>query len=177
MLENNLLVHELQLGSQLSQSVHSGRRADFSLMLAMLSDDVREHSQFLLPVSEKTTPEESEEKLRKRFQLPEPAPLAIKDPQEIKKFNQAHFILEQRLADLHLENTLKPLPLSMHDDVNYIEPEILANTSIHCQRRYQQATKKPGLLAKATTFDAKAWLAGIEKTLVSAPMVTNHNNA
>jgi len=177
LVENNVLIHELQLGTQLSQSVQHGRRADFSLMLAMLSDDIREHSQFLLPHSEVENNEESEQKLRKYFQLPKPAPLAIQNTQDIKKFNQAHFILEQRVADLHLQNTLLPLPLALRDDVKYIEPEILANTSMHTQRRYKKETQGNSLLNKVASFNAKAWLASIEKTLVKAPMVTNHSIA
>ena len=48
-LPDNILLHELQLGEQLNDSVVQARRADFSLMLAMLAEDVREQSQFVLP--------------------------------------------------------------------------------------------------------------------------------
>ena len=51
----SVLLHELQLGEQLNESVVQARRADFSLMLAMLTADVREQSQFLLPQAEETT--------------------------------------------------------------------------------------------------------------------------
>lgn len=178
-VENNVLVHELQLGTQLSQSVHSGRRADFALMLAMLSDDVREHSQFHLPHTETTENEINDKKLRQRFQLPEPTPLAVQDPQEIAKYNQAKLVLEKRLADLHLQNILSPLPLSIRDDASYIESEIINNTSIHCQRRYKKQSDKDkeGLFNKVAQFNAKAWLSGIEKSLLDSPMVTSHSSA
>ena len=51
----NVLLHELQLGEQLNESVEQTRRADFSLMLAMLAEDVREQSQFLLPKTQEIT--------------------------------------------------------------------------------------------------------------------------
>ena len=82
---NDILVHELQLGEQLNESVHSERRSDFSLMLAMLTEDVKAHSQFTLPLSQIPEKSTSSEQLRKHFQLPDEAPLALKNVEEIKK--------------------------------------------------------------------------------------------
>jgi hypothetical protein len=70
------LLHELQLGEQLNECVHQSRRSDFSLMLAMLCDDVREQSQFILPKSapidgtSTDIKEVNNKTLRKHFDLP-----------------------------------------------------------------------------------------------------------
>jgi len=70
-LKSEILLHELQLGEQLNESVHQARRADFSLMLAMLCDDVREQSQFILPKSEINSADQAvdnNEVLRQHFE-------------------------------------------------------------------------------------------------------------
>jgi hypothetical protein len=177
LIENNLLINEIQLDSKLSSSIHQGRRADFALMLAMLSEDVREHSQFLLPQSEQSANEVSEEQLRKQFQLPEPAPLAVKSPEDIKKFNQAQLVISHRIADLHLHNTLLPPPLHLRNDANYIAPEILENTSVHCQRRYKTKAKQNEILANSQLFNAKAWITTIENTAHSIARSNVHSIA
>ena len=88
------LLHELQLGEQLNECVHQSRRSDFSLMLAMLCDDVREQSQFILPKMppiDGTSTEKSpvtDQVLRKHFDLPEAAPLGLKNIEQINQYNQ-----------------------------------------------------------------------------------------
>lgn len=42
-IRNEFLVDEMQLGSRLNEDIHSQNRADFALMLAMLSTDVIDH--------------------------------------------------------------------------------------------------------------------------------------
>ena len=90
------LLHELQLGEQLNESVVQTRRADFSLMLAMLADDVREQSQFLLPQTPETTPADvTNIALRKQFNLPEKPALALTTLDDVKQFNQVHNIVDK----------------------------------------------------------------------------------
>lgn len=70
------LVHELQLGNSLNQCVRESRRADFALMLALLTDDVREHSEFMVPQTVESETHVDTETLRKHFELPETPSLA-----------------------------------------------------------------------------------------------------
>ncbi|MFT5634990.1 MAG: hypothetical protein ACI89T_000421 [Cognaticolwellia sp.] len=168
-LSNDILVHELQLGEQLNQSVHHARRSDFSLLLAMLTDDVRAHSQFTLPLSqipEKTT---SAEQLRKYFQLPDEAPLAVKDFADISSYNQASLIEKQQLEDLRLANILNPKPLAFRDDVKHINQQVMTNTSLYCQQKNQDIslTQTP----PRADFNAMAWLAAVQTTIVKAPLM------
>jgi len=168
-LSNDILVHELQLGEQLNESVHHQRRSDFSLLLAMLTDDVRAHSQFKLPLSqvdEKTT---SSEQLRKYFQLPNEAPIALNDLEDIPTFNQAGMIKNQQLSQLRLTNTLNPKPIVFRDDAKHIDQQILTNTSLYCQQKYQQ--KSLAQTSKRSDFNANAWLAAVQQTIVKAPLM------
>ncbi len=168
-LSNDILIHELQLGEQLNESVHHERRSDFSLMLAMLTDDVRAHSQFKLPLTttaEKTT---TSEQLRKYFQLPDEAPLALKNLDGIHSFNQAGLIEQQQLDHLRLANTLNPKPLAFRDDAKYINAQVMTNTSLYCQQKHQQ--KSPTQPQQRDEFNVNAWLTTVQNTIVKAPLI------
>ncbi len=65
-LRDVMLVDELQLGPSLNHAVNSGSRAEFALLLAMLSDDVCDAPQFSDPIK----PSPHKEDLRARFGLP-----------------------------------------------------------------------------------------------------------
>jgi len=168
-VENNILVHEIQLGEQLNESVHNKRRSDFSLMLAMLADDVRTHSQFLVPKTESTEKTTTDNILRKELNLPPSEPLAITSLENIPDFNQANLIVENRQKDLHLCNALSPKPLAFRDDSQHIVHDVIANTSLYCQQQYKKdmfSSKDPQRLA----FNAKAWLNTVQETIVKSPL-------
>ena len=189
---SNALLHELQLGEQLNESIEQTRRADFSLMLAMLAEDVREQSQFLLPKTEEVTAANlSNVALRKQFNLPDKAALALTKPTDVKLFNQAETIADNDLTNIHLTNAMMPKPLAFRDDKKHIETQVLENTSLFTQLKHKQvakayqaqcnqipqsqsdsasiATDEP--LSQSLNFDAKAWLDGIQQSLVKAPLL------
>ncbi|MGB1262156.1 MAG: VC2046/SO_2500 family protein [Cognaticolwellia sp.] len=168
-LSNDILVDELQLGEQLNESVHSARRADFSLLLAMLTDDVRAHSQFKLPQTQAAEKNTTSEQLRKSFQLPEVAPLALQTLEDIKAFNQAELVEQQQMQALRLVNTLQPKALAFRDDARHIEQDILTNTSLYCQQKVQQESSTP--TEQRAEFNVNAWLAAVNTTRVKAPIL------
>ncbi|MFD2166895.1 VC2046/SO_2500 family protein [Thalassotalea euphylliae] len=165
MLENNLLIHEHQLGETLSKCIHQERRADFSLMLAMLTDDIREHSEFLLPEhAPDTTDDETTSSLRKAFDVPAPQDLGLKSPEHIGRFNQAELVENQFLDTVRLTQVLSPNPLSFRDDSNFINSQIIENTSLHCQRRL-----KGGVSVDKMDLNANAWLKAIKSQRQDQP--------
>lgn len=168
-LSNDILVDELQLGEQLNESVHQQRRSDFSLLLAMLTDDVRAHSQFKLPRSQVDEKTSSTAQLRKYFQLPNEAPIALKNVEEIRTFNQASLIENQQLEQLRLANTLNPKPIAFRDDAKHIEQQVLTNTSLYCQQKYQQ--KSLAQTSQRADFNANAWLAAVQTTIAKEPLM------
>jgi hypothetical protein len=168
-VEDNLLIHELQLGEQLGKCVHSQRRSDFSLMLAMLTQDVREHSQFFVPQTENIQPEVDDAALRKSFNLPDKPALSIRTNEEIPRFNQAELIQDNRLNELHLLNALRPSPIGFRDDKNHITSDVMANTSLYCQTQHQakqQNQASDELINKRLSFDAKGWITSIQAAMV-----------
>lgn len=66
----NLLVNDSQLGDSLNQAVHQGRRGDFGLLLALISEDARD-----LPRINEPKNEQGEPDWRRYFDLPAANPL------------------------------------------------------------------------------------------------------
>lgn len=165
-LHNDILIHEQQLGDQLGESVHQERRSDFSLLLAMLTDDVRAHSQFKHPQTIREEKVTTTQILRKEFQLPDEAPLALKHVDELRVFNQAELIQTASLEQIKLSDVLNPKALAFRDDVKHIEQQVMSNTSLYCQRKRQQ--EQPNTRAE---FNANAWLSAVNTAIVKAPLM------
>ncbi|MFB0981783.1 MAG: VC2046/SO_2500 family protein [Alteromonadaceae bacterium] len=172
-VDSQILVHELQLGEQLNESVHSARRADFSLLLAMLSDDVQSHSQFFLPKTVTNVKNTNDATLRKEFELPENAPLSLDENHTTSIFNQAELIQNNNLAELHLSNVLSPKPLAFRDDKKHITQKIISNTSLYCQKKFNQQKRNDDGDSDTSrlSFDAKGWLKAVHNTIVKAPLL------
>lgn len=173
------LSHELQLGEKLNECVHQTRRADFSLMLAMLTEDVREHSQFSLPSpSSNIEPDLTDIALRKKFQLPDSAHLALKSMEEISSFNQASAIAANDLASIRLTNAISPMPLAFRDNKNHISSDVVSNTSVHCQVKLAQEAQSVhvqeedgSILNQSLPFNVEGWLTGVQKSQVQSSMI------
>lgn len=168
-IDAKILSHELQLKEQLNECVHEKRRSDFSLMLAMLNDDIREQSQFILPETSKSPTDVNDQTLRKRFELANAQSLAVDNMEEVERFDQAENIQSENLADIKLKQALNPLPLAFRDDAKHIPTQVISNTSIHCQQRHQSPEKK----LKKLDFDAAAWLNAVQNTIVKSQLMAS----
>ncbi len=170
------LLHELQLGEQLNECVHQSRRSDFALMLAMLCDDVREQSQFILPQTEQIDGTETNEEqatnqaLRTYFDLPKEAPLALENIEQINQYNQGQLIVNNDLPSLHLTNAISPNPLAFRDDNRHISNNILSNTSLVCQEKYAQ-NQEGKVINKPLNMHVESWLKVIQTSLVKSNLV------
>ena len=167
-LKADILVEELQLGEKLNSCVQQSRRSDFALMLAMLADDVRAHSQFHLPKTTATNSVEDENLLRKRFDLPAAERLALNKLSEIDEYSQAALVETQQLTAIHLQQAMKPRPLAFRDDKNYIPQNVLGNTSLYCQRQHRQEQVSG---EQHLDFNVNEWLKAVKNSLVKAPLV------
>lgn len=169
LIDNNLLIHELQLGESLNHCLHSERRADFSLMLAMLVDDAREFSQFKTPNTEVETSETTEQSLRRQFDLPKAKPLALNHLSEIVQFNEAKKANTGMLTDIKLSESLSPKALCFRDDKLFIPTNVKNNTSLYCQSKLKrQADHAPDRL----DFNANEWLKTIAATRAKSLITT-----
>jgi hypothetical protein len=170
-IEKNLLIHELQLGEQLNECIHSERRSDFSLMLAMLADDVREQSQFILPhTSAKDAEAITDNSLRKQFHLPKKAALALENVEQIGQYNQAGLIESNEREHLHLTDILAPKPLAFRNDAKHICSDVIGNTSLHCQLKLKQQQTTP--INKPLAVNVQGWLDAIQTSLVKSSLIS-----
>lgn len=101
------LINELQIGTGISQAVLHGRRADFSLLLALFSNDVRDTT----PVEHIEQVDTTDSLLRQRFELQEPQAL---------RNDQSSYQISARQADLFHQGGLASAKLS-----HYLKPEAL----------------------------------------------------
>nr|WP_221435168.1 VC2046/SO_2500 family protein [Thalassotalea piscium] len=159
------MIEELQLGVKLNECVHSQRRYDFSLMLAMLVDNVCEFSQFGLPLTEQTPKEATEASLRKLLNVIPNAPLAISSLDDIKHFQQGQLVADNKLATMRLVNALQPKAIAFRNDAKHIPSSVMANTSLYCQQT------KSGAPKKRLPFNVNAWLSSVQETVVKSPLM------
>ncbi len=119
-IRNQMLVDEMQLGERLNEDVHSSDRADFALMLAMLSQDVIDHAEFDPP----TEHENSEADLRSKFGLP-PAVKSYADQSDFKRASEISDIFSsQGMNSVFLAHCLRTEPLVPYE--HRLAPEVFA---------------------------------------------------
>ena len=176
MVDSNLLINEIQLGVKLNECVHSNRRSDFGLMLAMLTDDAREFSEFLVPGAkpEKEIPSD-EFQLRKLLELPESAPISLRDIALLEHYNEAVLANNNNMKAIYLSDVLMPKAIAFRDDTKHIHPDVIGNTSLHTQNRHKLGDEKspPNKLS----FNAKTWLKTVQQSIVSVNPENVHSIA
>ncbi|REL29407.1 VC2046/SO_2500 family protein [Thalassotalea euphylliae] len=186
LIENIHLQHEHQLGESLNKCVHHERRADFSLMLAMLNDDVRQQSQFLMPKTEQSVAEITDARLRAELELPKPASLGITNSNQIAQYDQAALAEQDLMASIKLSDALNPKPISFRDNKHHLPTHVVGNTSIHCQTRSLSGSEDLAGINESTVsepqesspkrmqLDAKGWLKSIQHSLIKTeqPLIT-----
>ncbi|MCL2919306.1 VC2046/SO_2500 family protein [Shewanella litorisediminis] len=132
------LVNESQVGDRLARAVEDGRRGDFGLILAMLSQDARDFAEFCLSPNESV-----EQRLNKQFELPPKQPLIATPGAEDCMDNSGVFRTFGKKA-FHLTEALLPEPLVIRGDVPADMLIALSNCSPTVQRRYY-SDERPAL--------------------------------
>lgn len=133
------LINELQIGTGISQAVLHGRRADFSLMLALFSTDVRDTT----PVEAIEQVETTEDVLRQRFELQAPQTLRSDQSSYQISARQADLFHQGGLASAKLSHYLTPEVLAyLPEDTQDLPEEVYLNLSGHERRHLAQKTPK-----------------------------------
>lgn len=164
---NNPLIEEAQLGVRLNHDIHNNSRSDFALLLSMLVDDVRVHSQFNFPATEQTSKDVTNESLRAEFQLPPKTPLGLTGLSQLSQFEQAELVEKELLATLHLNDAIKAKALAFRDDKSHIASEVMTNTTLYCQLKHRENQAN----VKKRSFDAPGWLKALQDTVVKSPLL------
>jgi len=143
-LDKAAIISELHFGQGISQAVTQGRRADFSLLLALFSNDVRDNT----PVDKIDQTPTTEQLLRQRFELAPPQPLANDHSSYQISANQAAQFHQGGMASAKLSHYLTPEALTYRpQDTQGLPEEVYLNLSGH-ERRHLADKTPISLLAK-----------------------------
>ncbi|BDF94879.1 MULTISPECIES: VC2046/SO_2500 family protein [Pseudoalteromonas] len=135
---DDLLITESQLNNRLAKSVSESRRGEFALLLAMLSHDALDFSQFHLPKTSVDThaTTQSETQLRKYLGAgPEQALAPAQFDMLIGQHN-AQRLQQGGMADIRLRSCLTPEPLVIRDDKNHIPLLVIDNCEPVVRKRH-----------------------------------------
>lgn len=118
-IRSEFLVDEMQLGTRLNEDIQSQNRADFALMLCMLSSDVKDH-----PLFNDEVRKDREVNLRAKFHLTEEQ----RKYAETSDFDRAQALTEmfasEGMTSVHLAQCLRAEPLV--DFERTYAPEVFA---------------------------------------------------
>ncbi|KQA99801.1 queuosine biosynthesis protein QueD [Vibrio metoecus] len=138
------IISELHFGQGISQAVTQGRRADFALLLALFSNDVRDNT----PIDKIHESPTTEQVLRQRFELAEPQPLENDESSYQISAKQAALFHEGGIASAKLSHYLTPEALTYRpQDTQGFPEEVYLNLSGH-ERRHLAEKTPTALLAK-----------------------------
>lgn len=132
-IESGLLINEWQLGTQLNVALTNGTRDKFNLLLALLSVDARDFSQFKLP---KATQESlTQQALRESLSLPIAQPLVNVgySLQQAKKVSIAAH--NKDLSDIRLQSLLNNEAILSRISNPSFDVDVVDNLSFLAQRR------------------------------------------
>lgn len=161
------LINELQTDGFLAQSVKESRRSDFALMLALMSRDVREQSQFHLPHTAPAKPDRSGQYYRTLFQLGAEARLSIDKPEEYGEFDQASQ-LSDNLASIRLSQCLRPRPLAIHNNKKRLDDAVQANLPPYLQYRLNRGLTASETISEQAELEIGGWLNAINASRESS---------
>lgn len=138
-LDKATIINELQFGTGINHAVHEGRRADFSLILSMFSDDVRDNT----PIEKIDEIDTTEAALRKRFELQLPQPLRSDQSSYELSAQQASLFHNSGLSSAKLSHYLRPDALTyLPEDTHDLPEEVYHNLSGHQRRSMSEKEPK-----------------------------------
>lgn len=140
----SLLTSEIELGQQLNHCVKAGERAEFALLLAMLSKDVTEQSQFQFQ-HHHTHDGYSTAASLDSLTPANPQPL-IADNLELEQqsLELGKVAQEQGLIAARLNHCLQPDALSFAlDKSNGIDTQVFDNLDLRAAQRFNDIQVKP----------------------------------
>lgn len=134
------LRHELQIDGVLNNSVHSHRRADFALMLAMMSDDVLDQVQFQLAEERTDIVVDEEKRLRKELNLPEKRCSLFSQTEKFDFHRKAECLKKGGVSAIKLADYLRPEAINLKDDFTTIDESVLENCSLHTRTKLNKTS-------------------------------------
>ncbi len=139
-IRQTILTDELQLGNRLNLAVKQGNRAEFSLLLSMLTADVLDFPEFALKEPQVTIP--AEQNLRSEFSLRGPEVLRGKgiSPEKAKAMSeQAH---QLNMTAIRFEQAVNPEPLCNEQALGGVDADVLDNISLLAKLKHMEKVNK-----------------------------------
>ena len=129
-LRDQLLIDELQLGQNLNQAIHEGRRSDFGLLLALLSPDVQDQPW----VADRLPEAPASKDWRQHFSLPAARPLECDEqsPDRMAAYHQA--AAQGGQAACRLLDCLHPEALVIEQ--YQLDPQVLDDMPLLAREKY-----------------------------------------
>lgn len=124
-----LLVDELQLDCRLNHAVSSGDRAEFALLLSMISQDVCDSPQF----SDEIGATQNDD-LRAHFELGKPQEFFSKADDFERASALSELLHQGSIQDVFLSNCLKPEPLC--ESERDLPPDVFSELSPLLQEKF-----------------------------------------
>ncbi|GAB1080258.1 MAG: VC2046/SO_2500 family protein [Shewanella algae] len=155
------LINELQLGERLNLAVESHRRGEFALLLALLSQDVRDWPQFHLHDDV-----EKDAVLRQQFDLPASQPLVGDLSQEPSPVDNSYHFISEGERSFQLAQALMPEPLVIRGKRDREMQEALDNCDWHTRLRTEGVLNQPkvALMEFVDQLSEQRRLAGLYQT-------------
>ena len=163
---DGLLLTESQLDNRLNKSVHEHRSGEFALLLAMLSHDALDFSQFHLPKTELSNPEVSESALRTELGAGPTQPLAPEQFDMLIGQENAFRLLQGGLSDIRLRHCLNPEPLNVRDDKQHVPLEVIDNCEPAVRKRFYEKNKP----VERPQIDAAAFYDSLTNEAIHQPL-------
>jgi len=131
-----IICNELQLGQQLNKSVVEDR-ANFALLLSLMSQDIEDQAQFHLAADKDDLSDSFQLALRVQFEVPQLQPLVADSSGELQSLNSGRVASEHGLLDARLRHCIAPEPLSFDLGKKFgIASEIYENLDIMAAKKF-----------------------------------------
>jgi len=125
----SLVTSELQLGQQINRSVETGERANFALLLALLSEDVAEQDQFHFEQGDNAIEADS---LLSSIDIPRAQHLIGNEQDEAQSLALGKLAQEQGTLAVRLSHCINPEALSFDLDKKYgIDTQVFDNLNMY----------------------------------------------
>lgn len=130
-------INELHFGNDINSAVEQSRRADFSLLLAMFSEDVRETT----PIELLDTGSSKDSDLRVQLDVPQAQPLASNQSSYLSSAEIAKQFHNGGLQSAQLQADLRPDALAyVAENTHGLGEETYRNLSFHAKRHLANQT-------------------------------------
>lgn len=167
-IRSKYLVDELQLGDTLNKAVHSGFKAQFNLLISMLSSDVQDHAWVVDPA----TQEKQTEDLRKKFELGNQVRFQSDDADLVRADELGEQFRAGGLSAVHLLECLNPEPLTLkHGEI----PQEILESLTPLQQEKHRYQNEVGKLAHVAYKLSPTEV--LENVIASREMNSNFNFA